>query len=92
MADGSAGAALLLPEPWYVGGEQPEDLEAYGIYDPDVESMKMANLPVRRWLEKTPAAAPPSPIVLASFGEAPKKTVGNHHYIEHNVIGPEDMK
>ncbi|KAF4673037.1 hypothetical protein FOL46_007977 [Perkinsus olseni] len=79
MADGSAGAALLLPKPWYVGGEHPEDLEAYGIYDPDVESMKMANLPVRRWLEKTPAAAPPSSFVLASFGEAPKKTVGQFY-------------
>ncbi|EER00028.1 hypothetical protein Pmar_PMAR024504 [Perkinsus marinus ATCC 50983] len=79
MADGSAAAAMLLSGPWYVGGEHPEDLEAYGISDPDVESMEMANLPVRRWLESTPAASTDS-FVLASFaGEAPKKTVGQFY-------------
>ncbi|EER05414.1 hypothetical protein Pmar_PMAR024877 [Perkinsus marinus ATCC 50983] len=56
MADGSAAAAMLLPKPWSMASMSP-----------DVESMELANLPVRRWLEKTPAA------------EAPKRTVGEFY-------------
>ncbi|EER05415.1 hypothetical protein Pmar_PMAR024878 [Perkinsus marinus ATCC 50983] len=78
MAEGSVGAALLLPKPWYVGGEHPEDLEVYGISDPDVESMELANLPVRRWLEKASGASKDD-LVLTSPVESPKKTVGQFY-------------
>ncbi|EER04917.1 hypothetical protein Pmar_PMAR010469 [Perkinsus marinus ATCC 50983] len=78
MAEGLVGAGLLLPKPWYVGGEHPEDLKVYGISDPDVESMEFANLPVRRWLEKASGASEDD-LVLTPPVESPKKTVGQFY-------------
>lgn len=47
---------------------------------PDVESMELANLPVRRWLEKTPAGNTDSFVLTSlSSAEAPKRTVGEFY-------------
>ncbi|EER05416.1 hypothetical protein Pmar_PMAR024879 [Perkinsus marinus ATCC 50983] len=49
---GSLSAALKLSSPWYIGGENLSNLENYGIFNPDTESMSLTNLPVRRWVGK----------------------------------------
>ncbi|KAF4667344.1 hypothetical protein FOL47_003630, partial [Perkinsus chesapeaki] len=74
IGTGSSAAALNLPAPWYVGGEEVEDLKSYGIVNPDIDSMRLANLPVRRWLVKDTKSQSVEYAVSSVQRSFPKKT------------------
>ncbi|KAF4742481.1 hypothetical protein FOZ63_008454 [Perkinsus olseni] len=85
MASGAASAAFALPSAWLVGGEHVEDMDKYGITNPDLQSMKVANLPVRRWSTKQPA-----PQVMMLF-EDESDTTASQEELRGAAINPQTI-
>ncbi|KAF4661896.1 hypothetical protein FOZ61_002881 [Perkinsus olseni] len=85
MASGAASAACALPSAWLVGGEHVEDMDKYGITNPDLQSMKVANLPVRRWSTRQAA-----PQVMMLF-EDESDTTASQEELRGAAINPQTI-